>query len=63
MRRKVFVLLLIAIFVFAITGCENEGSAEKAGKEIDKTYKKAEEEVNKTIDNLKKKMEETKEKE
>ncbi|MCP3907087.1 MAG: hypothetical protein GY712_03630 [Oceanicoccus sp.] len=63
MRQKIVVLFLSAIFAFATTGCENEGSAEKAGKEIDKAYEKAEKEVNKTIDNLKKKMEETKEKE
>ncbi len=63
MRRKILALLVSAIFVVAITGCENEGSAEKAGKEIDKTYKKAEAEVGKTMDNLKKKMEEIKEKE
>lgn len=62
MKRRIAgiaVCLLIALFG---VGCENEeGSAEKAGKEIDKAYKKAEKEVNKTIDKLKEKAEELKE--
>ncbi len=61
MERKVFMLLLSAIFAFAIMGCENEGSAEKSGKEIDKAFNKAEKEVSATLDKVKDKMEKTKE--
>lgn len=61
MKKKVAVLILSVIFAFAIAGCEKEGSAEKAGKEIDKTYKKVEKKVSDTVNKVKEKIDETKE--
>ncbi len=61
MKKNIFMLLLSAIFVFAVMGCENEGSGEKAGKEIDKAIDKAEKEVNSAIEAVKEKIEKSKE--
>ena len=39
MNRKLmnyFLILFITVFTLGITGCEQEGTMEKAGKEIDK---------------------------
>ena len=36
MKRGFFILFLSVLLSFLLAGCENEGTAEKAGKEIDK---------------------------
>ena len=41
MTRLGLVLLLIGAAALAITGCKEEGSAEKAGKELDKAAEDA----------------------
>ncbi len=41
LRMKMFVLCAIACFTFGITGCGEKGSAEKAGKEVDKAVDSA----------------------
>lgn len=61
MKKNIFTLLLVTTFALAIIGCENEGSAEKAGKEIDKVMEKAEKETKNAIDTVKEKIEEAKE--
>lgn len=42
----------------AISGCEQEGPAEKAGKEIDQTVEKAEEEAEETRDEIEEELDE-----
>jgi len=38
MWKKILILLTLALFVAMQAGCEKEGTAEKAGKEVDKAY-------------------------
>ncbi len=45
LRIKMFVLCAIAIFAFGITGCKKEGTAEKAGKEVDQALESAKEKL------------------
>ena len=61
MKRGIFVLFLSVFLSFLLTGCENEGSAEKAGKEIDKASQKVEKKAEEMIDKVKEKVEEVKE--
>lgn len=35
--KKLMVIMAITALLFVATGCEKEGSAEKAGKKIDQT--------------------------
>ena len=48
--KKMVLPITIILLTFALIGCENEGSAEKAGKKVDQT-----------IDSIKKKIDEAKE--
>ena len=48
--KKIIIIVAMASFIFVITGCEKEGSAEKAGKKVDQT-----------LDSIKKKIDEAKE--
>ncbi len=41
LQIKIFVLAAIACFAFGIAGCGEKGTAEKAGKEVDKTVESA----------------------
>jgi hypothetical protein len=41
LRIKMVVLSAIACFAFGIAGCGEKGTAEKAGKELDKTVESA----------------------
>ena len=41
LRIKIFVLAAIACFAFGIAGCGEKGSAEKAGKKLDKAAESA----------------------
>ncbi len=41
LRMKMFVLCAIACFAFGIAGCGEKGTAEKAGKEVDKAVDSA----------------------
>ena len=43
LRMKMFVLCAIACFAFGIAGCGEKGTAEKAGKEVDKAADSAKE--------------------
>ena len=47
---KKIIIIATTSFIFVITGCENEGSAEKAGKKVDQT-----------LDSIKKKIDDAKE--
>lgn len=46
MWKKILILCGLALFVFAQIGCEREGAAEKAGKNIDETLDTAKEKIN-----------------
>ena len=61
MKRKILAQFSIVVFVFGLTGCENEGSAEKAGKKVDEIYKEAEKQVDKAMDAVKENIDEAKE--
>ena len=41
LRIKMVVLCAIACFAFGIAGCGEKGTAEKAGKEVDKSLESA----------------------
>jgi outer membrane lipoprotein-sorting protein len=43
LRMKMFVLCAIACLAFGIAGCGEKGTAEKAGKEVDKAVDSAKE--------------------
>lgn len=53
MKRRFLILFLSVFFSFLLAGCENEGSAEKAGKEIDKASEKVEKKAEEVIDKVK----------
>ena len=46
MWKKMLVLMALALFITLQTGCEKEGTAEKAGKEVDKAFSTAKEKIN-----------------
>jgi hypothetical protein len=48
--KKIIIIVAMASLIFVITGCEKEGSGEKAGKKVDQT-----------LDSIKKKIDEAKE--
>jgi len=62
MKRGTLMLLpaLLLGACLIMTGCESEGPAEKAGKEIDKAYEDAEKSVEKTMDKVKEEIDEAK---
>ncbi len=41
LRVKIFVLTAVACFAFGIAGCGEKGTAEKAGKDVDKAVDSA----------------------
>lgn len=43
LRMKMFTLCAIACFAFGIAGCGEKGTAEKAGREVDKAVDSAKE--------------------
>ena len=43
--KNIFTLLLVAIFSYAITGCEKQSEAEKAGNEIGDAIEEAKDDV------------------
>ncbi len=45
LRMKMFVLCAIACFAFGIAGCGEKGTAEKAGKEVDKAIDSSKEKL------------------
>jgi hyperosmotically inducible protein len=69
MNRKIMnflLILLIALFTIGITGCEQEGTMEKAGKKIDQAAKdagkatdEAMKDTGKAIEDAKKKVEDS----
>lgn len=46
MWKKIIILCVSALFAFAQIGCEREGTAEKAGKNIDKALDTTKEKIN-----------------
>ena len=47
--RGVVIVFLLA-FVLGVAGCQQEGTAEKAGKKIDKAAEKAGDKIDKTLE-------------
>ena len=43
--RKILILCISSFFIFTFIGCENEGPAENAGKQIDQAVDSAKESV------------------
>ncbi len=41
LRVKMFILATVACFAFGVAGCGEKGTAEKAGKDIDKAVDSA----------------------
>ena len=46
MQIKILAMIALALFIVLQTGCEKEGTAEKAGKEIDKAFNTAKDKIN-----------------
>jgi hypothetical protein len=47
MKKMAIVFSVLAFFAFGLAGCEKEGPAEKAGKEIDQAFDSAKKELDK----------------
>jgi hypothetical protein len=43
--KKTLLVLLSFFFIVSVTGCEQEGTAEKAGKEVDKAFNTAKDKI------------------
>lgn len=52
MKSRILNLALIAAFAGALVACENEGPAERAGKQIDESIEKAGEKIEQAGDKL-----------
>lgn len=52
-RKNIFVALAASALVVALSACQPEGPAEKAGKEVDKTVEKAGAQMEKAGDKIK----------
>lgn len=50
--KKLLVLLIGLIFLGAFTGCQDEGPAERAGKEIDEAVEKTQEQMEEAGDKI-----------
>lgn len=46
MQKKILLLVALAFFAIQLGGCEKEGTAEKAGKEVDKAFSTAKDKIN-----------------
>ena len=44
--RKLLIIFVLALSIFAFIACESEGPAEKAGKEVDKAFDSAKQKLN-----------------
>ena len=55
--RGFFIVFLLS-FVLGLAGCQQEGTAEKAGKKIDKAAEKAGDKIDKAVEKAGKKIEE-----
>jgi len=51
-RRSIMSLAAMALVTLALAGCEREGPAEKAGKEIDEALSHAGQEIQKVGDSI-----------
>jgi predicted small secreted protein len=61
--RSIIVALVLGVLVAGLSGCKkNEGTAERAGKEIDKAAGKTGQEVNKVVEKAGEKIEKAGEK-
>ena len=57
LSRSFFIVFLLA-FVLGLAGCQQEGTAEKAGKKIDKAAEKAGDKIDKAAEKAGKEIEE-----
>ena len=55
--KKFLIIAAIALSLFAFAACESEGPAEKAGKKIDQTVKKAADSAKETGEAIQEKVE------
>ena len=46
MFKKIIILFVLVMIAFVQIGCEKEGTAEKAGKEVDKAFNTAKDTIN-----------------
>jgi len=46
MSKKIIILFVLVMIAFVQIGCEKEGTAEKAGKEVDKAFNTAKDKIN-----------------
>jgi hyperosmotically inducible periplasmic protein len=53
-----FVIVFLLAFVLGVAGCQQEGTAEKAGKKIDKAAEKAGDKIDKAAEKTGKAIEE-----
>lgn len=51
-KRSAVGLVAVGLFAFVLSGCQKEGPAEKAGKEIDKTLSQAGQQIEKAGDKI-----------
>lgn len=56
--RKLMMMAGLSLTLFAFSGCESEGPAEKAGKKIDKAAEKTAEQAREAAEAVKEKAEE-----
>lgn len=55
-KNKAVAALAMGMFVLALSGCQKEGPAEKAGKEVDKAISSAGSEIQAAGDKIQKAM-------
>jgi len=55
--KKVMLVLISAILLLHLTGCEKKGTIQRAGENLDRGMKNIDEEVNQAISNVKKALE------
>jgi hypothetical protein len=59
--KKLLTIMVLLLFVSAVTACESEGPAEKAGEKIDETVEKTTDKAEEAAEAIKEKAEEAKE--
>ena len=58
LSHRGFVIVFLLAFVLGVAGCQQEGTAEKAGKKIDKAAEKAGDKIDKAAEKTGKAIEE-----
>jgi hyperosmotically inducible protein len=59
LAKGIFVLAGLSI-VFGLAGCQQEGSAEKAGQKLDRSIENAEQKIEQTVEKAERKLDDTK---